>query len=233
MKNHPKRIAALILALALLAGLGWVANGLLGNPVSRMLAVRTARAYLEETCPDPDYVLEEVRYSFKEGGYHAYLAVPGSEDRRFTLGIGMGGRLHWDNYDSEVAGRWTTARRLDQAYRELGDRVLESAAFPYETHIAFTTLEFCPREALGAEGVPDYAMVQEELELDGVYDMAELGAQCGHLVLYLRVPGEHTAQREAEILADVRERLEAGGVPFRDADLVLWPLDEETFKKVA
>ena len=232
MRGHPKRIAALVLALALLAGLGWVANSLVGNPVSRVLAARTARTYLEETCPAPDYVLEAVRYSFKEGGYLAHLAVPGSEDQRFALGIGMGGRLRWDNYDSEVAGRFTTARRLDQAYRELGDLVLESDTFPYETHIAFTTLEFCPREALGTEDVPDYAMVQEELELDGVYDVAELGAQCGRLVLYLRVPGERTAAREAEILADVRERMEAGGVPFRAVELVLEP-PEETFKKVA
>ena len=68
MRGHPKRIAALVLALALLAGLGWVANSLVGNPVSRVLAARTARTYLEETSPAPDYVLEAVRYSFKEGG---------------------------------------------------------------------------------------------------------------------------------------------------------------------
>ena len=48
MKKKVLKTAAFLTALCLTAGLGIFANALVGNPVSRLLAKRTAEAYLQE-----------------------------------------------------------------------------------------------------------------------------------------------------------------------------------------
>ena len=60
MTKRILKIGALVLALCLLAGIGWFANGLLGNPVSRWLARHSAEAYLAEVYPGTDYVRNDV-----------------------------------------------------------------------------------------------------------------------------------------------------------------------------
>ena len=46
MKKRILKLTAFAAALALLAGVLWFSNGLLGNPVSKFLAARAAREYL-------------------------------------------------------------------------------------------------------------------------------------------------------------------------------------------
>ena len=48
MKKKHLKIAALILALAIIAGLCLFANALVGNPVSKALATRTAKGHLAD-----------------------------------------------------------------------------------------------------------------------------------------------------------------------------------------
>ena len=47
MKKKTQKILAAVAAFVILGGLGWFANALLGNPVSKMLAARAAEKYLE------------------------------------------------------------------------------------------------------------------------------------------------------------------------------------------
>ena len=54
MKKKILKIAALIIAVALIIGIGVVANALNGNPISKMLARKAADAYLEEHYPNTD-----------------------------------------------------------------------------------------------------------------------------------------------------------------------------------
>ena len=72
-KKHLK-LAALVLALAMIVGLGLFANALVGNPVSRALATRAAKKRMAEQYPS--YTLERVTYSFKDGNYHAFFTDP-------------------------------------------------------------------------------------------------------------------------------------------------------------
>ena len=48
MKKKILKIAALVIAIALIIGVCWFANGLVGNPISKSLATRTAEKYIEE-----------------------------------------------------------------------------------------------------------------------------------------------------------------------------------------
>ena len=59
------KIAALVTALAIIAGLCVFANALVGNPVSKWLATRTAEKHLEKVYGDTDFVIEKFGFNFK------------------------------------------------------------------------------------------------------------------------------------------------------------------------
>ena len=84
MMKRILKISAFCLALALIAGVCSFANGLVGNPFSKMLARRTAESYLENNLTDTDYTVETVAYNFKDGGYYARIVSPSSIDGHFT-----------------------------------------------------------------------------------------------------------------------------------------------------
>lgn len=77
MKKRTKKILALILAFVLIAGLGVFSNALVGNPLLKWLATRTTEKILDEKYADKDFYIERVTYSFKDGGYHAFIASDG------------------------------------------------------------------------------------------------------------------------------------------------------------
>ncbi|MBR3794420.1 MAG: hypothetical protein IKK34_00125 [Clostridia bacterium] len=223
MKRKWMHRAASILILALALSLAWLCNALFGNPISRMLAERTARRHLAQEYAGTDYEIERIGYSFKDSNYHAFIRSPSSADTEFTLYITMRGRLRLDTYDDVLSG-FNTALRLEHAYRELADAVFEDPAFPYNCHIAFGTLEVYPRALIrdpNVKDVPDYAIVQDELVIDGEYDIRELGRQAGHLIIYTE-QDEVDAQRAAEIMLDMKARFDEAEIPFAAMDFTLW-----------
>ena len=227
MKKKALKITALVAALALIIILGLFANSMVGNPISHMLAKRTAERYLEEHHPDKDYQLEGVTFNFKFVCYNAYFQSPSSPDSRFTLMLGMDGQVKSDYYEEQVTNRGNTARRLEEEYRSAVSKVLDSPAFPYDTHIDYGELQFISEEFRNAEGVPAYALITNELELDGIYDVNELGAKAGKLTVYV-YDDTVTVERLAEIILDIRAMLEEAGVSFYVMDCVLeYPKPED------
>lgn len=112
MKKKVLKIIAFIIAIALILGICWVANGLNGNPISKMLAKKAANEYLEANFPDTDYYIEELGFSFKFTGYYAHVRSESSMDTQFTLEIDMLGNVFYDTYDDVLKGA-ITARRLE------------------------------------------------------------------------------------------------------------------------
>ena len=229
MKKKVLKIIALIIAIALIVGICWVANGLNGNPISKMLAKKAANEYLEENFSDTDYYIEELGFSFKFSNYYAHVRSVTSIDTQFTLHIDMLGNVYFDTYES-VTGGFVTARRVEQEYRELTNQIFENPSFPYPSDIGYGTLEIYPQEALDdpdVNDIPDYALVQQDLILDQIYDIRELGRQAGHLIIYVE---SETISFElaAQIMLDIRAEFEKANIPFRAMDFVMQlPLPEE------
>lgn len=225
MKKKALRTAALLTALVLIIGLGIFSNALVGNPVSRLLAKRTAESYLAGHYGDAGYVLEQVSYSFKEEGYLAYIRSPGSADLYFTLSLDMAGNLVWDHYESMVANGENTARRLSQDYRALTDSVFDSPAFPFTASIAFGELAFGdppydPAAPAQAGDPPAHRLPAAELEPDRLYDIRELGAQAGYLTVYID-DETVSVERAAEIMLEIKALMDECGAPFYAMNLVL------------
>ena len=222
-----KKIVALILAMGLIVGVGVFANGVVGNPVSKWLATNTAKNRLAEVYANKDYEIERVTFSFKDGGYHAFIVSSSSPDSEFSMSLTMGGELRWDSYEDRVLSGENTAARINNEYRAATEAVFTSPAFPYYSHIEFGDIEFISREWVDAEDLPRYALFTEDLELDQVYDIRELGKTAGHLVLYV-YDEDVSVEKAAEILLEVKHLMDAGGVSFHVIDLVLeYPKPED------
>lgn len=229
MKKKVLKIIALIVAIALIICIGLTANSLNGNPISKMLARRGANNYLEEHFPDTDYYIEDLGFSFKFTGYYAHVRSESSIDTQFSLNIDMAGNVFYDTYEDVKTG-YITARRLEQEYRELTKQIFESPAFPYKSDIQYGTLEIHSQEYIDdplITDIPDYALVTQDLILDKIYDIRELGRQAGRLIVYVD-SDTITFELAANILLDIREEFDEANIPFRAIDFTLQPpLPEE------
>lgn len=220
MKKKILKIAALIVALALIVGVCIFANSLVGNPISKLLATNTAKQYIKENHPDMDYQLDGVTFNFKFVCYNAYFSSPSSPDSSFTLMLGMDGKIIQNYYEAHVIERGNTARRLEEEYRAAVGKVLDNPSFPYNSHIDYGELQFIQEEYRNAEGVPPYALITNDLELDGIYDVNELGAKAGKLTIYV-YDDTVTVERLAEIILDIKGMLDDAGVRFYVMDCAL------------
>lgn len=220
MKKKILKALALVTALSLIIGICAFANALVGNPLSRCLAKATAEKHIEESFPEGDFYIEEIIYSFKDGYYHIRLSSPSSPDSTFRLMTDFLGKIKLNTYDDVITNKRNTADRIGKEYREAVDRVLESAAFPYTTDIAFGDIEFGDREISDSPDLPDYAIVTDTLELDAQYDIGVLSKRAGHLVIYI-YDNEVTVKKMAEILIDIKGIMNSAGVEFYAVDCVL------------
>ena len=224
--KKPVRITVVVLLIVLSAGLLWFCNAMFGNPISHTLAAKSAKAFLSDRFSNTDYQMERITYSFKDGRYHAFMTSPTSIDGDFSVCFSILGEYCYDTYDSVLDG-WNTAQRLESEYRKLTDTILNDPALPYDNtqvySIMFGRLEIYPREAFedpNATGVPEYAILLEDLELNKIYDIKELGAKAGHLILY--VDNEVISVEEtAKIMLDFRSMFDKAAIPFYAMDFVL------------
>ena len=231
MKKKILKTVVVIISIALVIGVCVIANAFVGNPISKHIATNTAEKHLEEKYSDRDFEIEKVIYNLKDGNYHAFIKSPNSIDSHFTVLIDMQGNLKIDNYEYSVLTGWNTANRLGNEYREKVDEILDSQSFPYAVDIGFGDIEFIPTEYAKDPSVPDYAIIIEELKLDGEYDINELGSKAGKLTIYI---DDETVsyERLAEVILDIKKIFDDANLKFYALDFVLeYPKNENGTKK--
>lgn len=230
MKKKWLKIGALVAALVIVAGLCVFANALVGNPVSKWLATRTAEKHLKEVYSGTDFEIERVGFNFKDIDYYVHIKSPSSEDSSFSLRIDMLGNLKLDTYESRVLNGGNTADRLYREYRALADEVLEAPDYPFTSFIAFGDLKVGFQAPDIEEGVPYWPenyVILEKVELDKKYDIRELAKTAGYLVIYVE-DDEVSIERAAEVLLELKEVFDRRNVPFYAIDFVLeYPRKEE------
>lgn len=226
MKKKILKTVAVIISIVLVIGVCVIANAFVGNPISKHIATNTAENHLEEKYSDRDFEIEKVIYNLKDGNYHAFIKSPSSIDSHFTVLIDMWGNLKIDNYEYSVLTGWNTANRLGSEYRGKVDEILDSQSFPYAVDIGFGDIEFISTEHENDPSVPDYAIIIEDLKLDGEYDINELGSKAGKLTIYI---DDETVsyERLAELILEVKKIFDDAKVKFYALDFVLeYPKDE-------
>ena len=225
MKKKILKVLALVLAIVLIIGIGLFANALVGNPVSKYLATKSANEYIKTTYSDKDFVIEEVTYNFKTGGYYARVTSPTSIDSHFSLSFNWLGKLVLDCYDDVTTG-WNTAMRLEDDYRNAVKAVTESKDFSEKYFLAYGEIPCVLSDYPIDEEKPEYALQRKDLVLDKVYDIREVGANHGKLVLWAQ-DDEVTIERLSELLLDVKNKFDKSGVTFKAVEFILEPTKEE------
>lgn len=209
-----------ILAAVALALFIFAYSFLNGNPFTRHSIESKAAAYIEQTYPGTDYVIDGTYRDIKMGGYGVAISSPSSEDTYFTLHYESDGTLRYDDYPNEVGNRFTVYRRIEEEYRKLTDPILQNISTD-PSKIAFGEIPISEKSAIGVDpSVPECAYPMEDLELDRRYDLKEMGAHCGNLILYMESP--HPSLEEAgETLLQLRKDMDAAGVKFRTVELAI------------
>lgn len=211
MKKTTKIIAG-ITAFILIGIILWFANGLVGNPISKMLANKSANEYIEETYPGMELEIQDATYNFKNGNYYVNVKSPTSIDTYFSLDISPTGKVLWDNYEGNVLGKFNTWNRINTEYRKMVEDIFEANDFPYESDIDYGDLKLKEKDLNESFG-PDYGISLEELEIDRKYDIEEIAEKSGQIVFYTE-DIKVDAQRASEILLDIKRIFDEKDVPF-------------------
>ena len=220
MKKLTKVIAVMV-AVLLIVGLLVVANGFVGNPISKFIVTQEAKEYIEKTYPDTDYYIDRVAYSFKTGGYYAHVKSHASEDTYFSVDYSLFGEMKYDNFTSRVKDGFNTWDRINHDYVEITDNILN--ALPYERDIAYGEIKTYHK----GEGRLDFGLDMTNLERDKQYNMTELGKMYGKVTLYI-YDQEVTPEKASEILLAVKTLFDEANQAFYAIDLVLrLPQNEE------
>lgn len=208
MNKMGTRIIAIIAMILMAAACG---TAILGNPVAKMLAQRGAERYLEAAYPGEDFYIDRLQYNSKTGRYEAKIQSRSSVDSHFDVGISKTGKVEFDTYESNVLSKWNTVNRICNEYSELAVPVLKTLNLKYTLEYTLATIEISPLEKNG--NVPGFALRAEEIQIDGFYDIRELGKQAGVLTVGAR--DEHvSAEKAAEILLEMKKTMDNAGIPF-------------------
>ena len=222
MKKTMKIICILLAAIVTLTVLYFV-FAFFGNPVSYLLAKRNASQFLEDKFGDSNFEIERVGYNFKTGGYYADVIDSESRDSYFSVYTDWRGQYHYDTYDG-ITSMYNTYYRLDNEYRQLVKSVLANGICPFNTDIVIGELR--DADVIEVFTYTDqngdvhhytiekrYGLHRSDLILDKEYDIRQLGASCGHIVLYIQ-DETLTVERAAELLLEVKTYMDSMNVPF-------------------
>lgn len=216
--NKLLKILAVVIALALIGFLLFFANGLIGNPISKFMAQKAAKQYVNETYHDRDFELGRATYNFKSSGYDVGVTSPSSRDTHFHVSISMSGKVYNDSYSNVTSG-WNTYYRLEKEYRELVKGLFNSPSFQITDEIAYGSLKIDQKQNNNGVGA-QYGIDMSSLVLDQDYDIYELAKYAGEIVFYA-TDQVVTVERASEIILQLRSEFDRAGIPFYGLDFVL------------
>ncbi|MBP0980357.1 MAG: hypothetical protein J6Q18_02205, partial [Oscillospiraceae bacterium] len=234
MKKYLKWFA--IISCTALAGVAlWLYLGFFGNPVSKILCKNSAEKYVAQNYPD--CYVDRRGYNFKDGSYFANIQKEGSPDTNFFVYTDWLGNISYDAYESYVTSGHNTANRMMMEYRDLLEDAIPQKDVEYTLDIFYGDIlnDYYGKEFHNLNGYNAVYMPQEEIILDKQYDYSDIGYKYGYVCLYV-CDEDVSASRAAEILLDVKSRLDNQNIGFYCIDFVLQlprktdgsPNDDET-----
>lgn len=219
MKKSVKVLAGTI-AFLLIFIIMWFANSVLGNPVSKMIATKNVKEYINEKYSDLDIEVGEVFYNFKDGNYHVEVTSHTSKDTHFSISVTPFGKIRYDYYENNVLDKYNTYYRLNDEYGNEVDKLINKEEFLYKDDIHFG--EIMDKEVSRHENYNDisYGVDLKELELDKDYDLYKLGKEAGHIVFYAK-DDEVSIKKASEILLYIKNMFDENNISFYAIDLTL------------
>lgn len=207
-------VALMIVVCLLLAcwGSSVILSKLHSNSVSFFLADFSAKFHVACHFPGSDYKVTRTWYDDKPKTYCVRLSSASSPDSGFTLAYNHIGVLVNNSYEEDVIERRNTAKRLSTEYgAKVEDALISASSFNMSFYQG--RLNWIPP---GYTYESDCCIISNELDLDGVHDLAELGSKAGILSINIQAKSADavTIENLAEILLSIRETLDQANLPF-------------------
>lgn len=219
MKKGLKLLSA-ILAFVIIGGLLLITNSLVGNPISKHLANKSAEKYIAENYSELNLEVGKAGYNFKYGTYNVFVKSKVSQDTQFSLYISQNGKVERDDYKETVLSGWNTYTRVEDAYRLMVDKVLGHDKFPFESDVDYGTIQLAEKQEGATKSGERYGISISELELDKNYDIKELGRNSGQVVLYVQNE-EVSIKKASEMLLTIKAIFDETDVPFHSINFIL------------
>lgn len=196
------------------------ANSTLGNPVSKMIATKNVKEYINKNYSHLDIEVGEVFYNFKDGDYHVNITSPTSKDTHFSISVTPFGKIKYDYYENNVLGKYNTYYRLNSEYGDEVEKLIGKDEFLYKGEIYFG--EIIDKEISRHEDYNNisYGINLKDLELDKDYDLYKLGKEAGHIVFYAE-DDDVSIKKDSEILLYIKKMFDEQNISFYAIDLTL------------
>ena len=220
-----KHFCRFLPAILILAGLLWVCDSFLGNPISYAAVKAHARNYLDEEYPDLDLELGPVEFDWYSGpSYWIEVTSPTSQDTYFSMKYNRLGRFVGDGYEEMVLSGTNTFSRIDrECSREMEKYLLALEKAGYQA--SFYLNSDWPSIYDGVIDYPfepEYELVIARLNVDGQYDPINMIQTYGVLELSKAVE-EPTQEALKEALLEIQEiRSQVWGAVPACVDLTLY-----------
>ncbi len=214
------KIAAVILAIALICGVLYFTNGFVGNPISKYLVEKNSEQYIAENYADLN-LTSEIGFDFKSTRYYINLKSETVEDLHFTLYYNLNGSLSRDLYENNITEGWNVMTRISRDYRNEADDLFEVlkeqelfiGAEPL--HASANLVSKVEVEDRAAEDLREGGIDGRTLELDKVYDVGEVGKVGGALDVRVSfADGDQSFERGAEALRVIKETFDEAEIGF-------------------
>ena len=202
-KRRVWKIAAGLLALALIGGLLFIVTSFYGNPISAAVVTSKVKTYVDETYPDMQLDVGRARYNFKFGEYSCMVSSPTSQDTVFAVSYRDG--TFYDQYESEVEGRFSTYRRLNEEFNKTVSEIIEMN-YAGELELVLATL---------GDDTSDFS----SLELD--MDLNLLDPPLDAALTVWAVEDGADEKRIAEELEHLKRVMDICGIPIDTYTLVI------------
>ena len=225
-KNLFLKITSFCTAWILIAGMCFLTNAIAGNPVSRILAEKNVKEYIETNYQGQGYQITDIRYDYLSSSYVVSVEVPGSPDRHFGISAGLDGKVKDEKPGNNSRLIENTADRIKEAYSDAVDEVFENPAFEYPQASCFATIEFALNEE---ERMVPYAILYEELEPDMLFDIDEFGARAGYISIEIW-ENNLTEEYAAEIMLHAKSILDKSGIEFYSMGCTIRNPDTEEYE---
>lgn len=207
MKNNkPLRLLAGGAGIILIILLLILTMSLTGNPISKVLATRTADKYVEDNYSDQGFIRDETYYNFKFTSYAVEYYKGNSKDIHFNIETDYLGRINYDGYEEAVLSKWNTRMRLNDELNDHVEKLLrDNLNYDYNM--------------INVDNLGDDDENLSALEIDMVFDFQDLPLN-KYLSIYI-YEEERSWGKVEEIILEVDDLMEENNLDITRYSIIL------------
>lgn len=117
------KIVAGMIAVTLIGFILLITNATVGNPITKAMANKAIKQYVDKNYSSMNLEVEDVYYEFKETAYIGMAKSKTGIDTKFGVYY-KNGKVQWDDYESRVLSLFNTRLRIEDEYSAIAKNII-------------------------------------------------------------------------------------------------------------